>query len=107
MEPAKAADLVAKLRAKAASTTFPAEAKLLTAKADKLCRRYHITERAPEPPSRPAPNFIWDMDRESMWGTVSRVPSRRHPQAPTRMAGGSTSYGDVGDTNSVGDMAGS
>lgn len=50
MEPEKARDLVQKLRAKAASTTFPEEAKLLTQKADKLARKYHV--RAEPPPRR-------------------------------------------------------
>lgn len=47
MEPERAADLVRKLRAKARSTTFPEEAKLLTDKADKLAKRYRITEEVP------------------------------------------------------------
>jgi hypothetical protein len=67
VEPDKAADLVRKLRAKAASTTFPEEEKLLTAKADKLCRRYRIVERPPEPePSR------WVQVRESEYMAAHR-----------------------------------
>lgn len=62
MEPAKAADLVRKLRAKAASTTFPQEAKLLTAKADKLARKYRVDER----PRRPRVTNPADFDRQAM-----------------------------------------
>lgn len=85
MEPAKAADLVRKLRAKAASTTFPEEKKLLTQKADKLARKYRVDEKSFTYFS-PAPGLFRPWDPGEGFGYYVRWRERVAPRPPAPTA---------------------